>query len=62
MAEHTAVRNNVLPGSKRPVTSVSEVCKSNMVDTARAENAYRLISPAVMLFWRLIDLNKVSQG
>ncbi|KAJ9094420.1 hypothetical protein QFC21_005959 [Naganishia friedmannii] len=25
MAEHTTVRNNVLPGSKRPVTSVSEV-------------------------------------
>jgi hypothetical protein len=28
MAEHMSVKNNVLPGSKRPVSYITEVCKS----------------------------------
>lgn len=27
MAEHMSVKNNVLPGSKRPVSYITEVCK-----------------------------------
>lgn len=59
MAEHTAVGQNVLPGSKKPIDYVLEICKSPMVHRI---HVWKLTyTPTVMLFWKLIDLNKVHE-